>query len=212
MKASWLPPMLIKAVIAPILAVFFLDKFNICDYFLFIPDEHRFDVGLSLYLAGLEIVAELLGSLYSNSFAEIECIFYNDVDNKNINNTPSFVCDSENSGVTNIHCEIKLKGDIKKLKQCQLTMNIPGWVTSQIPKSKQTIKYSENTITWSFDKFLSDSAIADGNGTCATISFPLINSTEDEIMSEVIRPTLKKPVFCFGVKLKTNGIKIQNRR
>lgn len=212
MKASWWLRMLIKAIIAPIFAVYFLDKFNICNYLLFIPDDHKFDVGLSLYLAILEIGAEFSESLYSNAMAEIECIFYNDKDNKNINTIPNFVCDSDNDGVTNIYCEIKVKGNIKKLKKCKLIMNIPEWVTSQVSKTNRVIQYSDNKIIWSFNRFLSDSAIADGSGTGTTITFPLINSTKDEIMSEVIRPTLKKPFRCPGVKLRTNGIRIQNRR
>lgn len=212
MKASWWFRMLIKAIIAPVSAVYLLDKFNICDYLLFIPDDKKFDIGLSLYLAVLEIGAEFLENLYSNAVAEIECIFYSDKDNKNINTVPNFVCDSDNDGVTNIYCEVKVKGSIQKLKRCKLIMNIPEWVTSQVPKTNRIIQYSDNRIIWSFNKFLSDSAIADGTSTGTTISFPLINSTNDEIMSEVIRPTLKKSFRCFGVKLRTNGIRIQNRR
>lgn len=212
MKASWWLRMLIKAIITPISAVYFLDKFNICDYLLFIPDEHKFDVGLSLYLAVLEMGAEFLENLCSNTVAEIECVFYSDKDNKNINTIPHFVCDSDSDGVTNIYCEVKVKGNIQKLKKCKLIMDIPEWVTSQVPKTNRVVQYSDNRIMWSFNKFLSDSAIADGSGTGTTITFPLINSTKDEIMSEVIRPTLKKPFYCLGVKLRTNGIRIQNRR
>ncbi len=57
MKLSSIIKILIKAVVLPIIAMFMLNKWNLCEYITFIPEDYRFEAGLALYMAILEAVA-----------------------------------------------------------------------------------------------------------------------------------------------------------
>ena len=38
---------LLKALLVPLIAVFFLNQFNIFEYITFVPEDYKFDVGLT---------------------------------------------------------------------------------------------------------------------------------------------------------------------
>ena len=99
---------LLKALLVPLIAVFFLNQFNVFEYITFVPEDYKFDVGLTLYLAILEALAEILEHLYSNALAEVECIFFQKAEDINIKNTPVFVCSDQTAGVTSISCKVQL--------------------------------------------------------------------------------------------------------
>ena len=202
---------LLKALLVPIIAVFFLNQFNIFEYITFVPEEYKFDVGLTLYLAILEAFAEILDHLYSNALAEVECIFFQKPEDINIKNTPVFICSDQTEGVVSISCKVKLKGNVKKLKKCRLSMELPNWLTSQISQDSQMMLYSDNTLTWKFDTVLSANAIINEESASAMTMIPFIRTIGDEILTVVLRPRLISPIRHFGVRLITNSVKIQNR-
>lgn len=202
---------LLKALLVPLIAVFFLNQFNVFEYITFVPEDYKFDVGLTLYLAILEALAEILEHLYSNALAEVECIFFQKAEDINIKNTPVFVCSDQTAGVTSISCKVQLKGNVKRLKNCRLSLELPNWLTSQIPQNSQMMLYSGNTLIWKFDTILSANAIVDEQSATVTTTIPLIRTKGDEILTVVLQPELLSPIKHFGVKLTTNSVKIQNR-
>ena len=211
MKIPLAIKILLRAVLVPLIAVFLLNKFNFFNYITFVPDDYKFDVGLTLYLAVLEAIAEILEQVYSNSLAEIECIFYQRPEDINIKNTPVFLCSDQTAGVANVSCRVQLKGNIKRLRNCRLSLDLPNWLTSQAPQSSQVMQYSGNSLIWSFDALLSNNTVVNEEGAKVTTTIPLIRTTGDETLVVVLQPELLPGLKHFGVKLKTNGVKIQNR-
>ena len=90
-------------------------------------------------------------------------------------------------------------------------MELPNWLTSQIPQNSQMMLYSDNTLIWKFDTILSANAIVDEQSASVTTTIPLIRTKGDEILSVVLQPELISPIRHLGVKLTTNSVKIQNR-
>ena len=75
MKPSSIIKILFKAIALPIIAMFVLNKWNLCEYITFIPEDYRFEAGLALYMALLEAVAEFIEYVIAKANATIICTF-----------------------------------------------------------------------------------------------------------------------------------------
>ena len=139
---------LLKALLVPLIAVFFLNQFNVFEYITFVPEDYKFDVGLTLYLAILEALAEILEHLYSNALAEVECIFFQKAEDINIKNTPVFVCSDQTAGVTSISCKVQLKGNVKRLKNCRLSLELLIFIKLFLNMPVNITSRASNSFIW----------------------------------------------------------------
>ena len=201
---------LLKAILVPLLAVISLNKFNFFSYVTFVPDDYKFDVGLTVYLTLIEAFYEIVKRHIAKSMSEIECVFYERKDSINIKNTPVFVCDSQ-SGVTTILCRIRLQGNVDNLRKCSLVLNLPTWLSSQVSADHISLEYSDNKLMWKFDRFLSDSTSLDDKYAEMDIKIPVILTTATKGLSTIIQPELVLSTrFLKRALLRTNCVQIRN--
>ena len=117
MRVPTIVKLILKSLIIPIVAVISLNYFNLFEYVVFVPEDYRYEVGLTVYLAISETIYGLIESWIERKQATVKCIFYvSDID-KDINNNPSIMCDSEGMGVASVNCYVELKGNLKKFGQ-----------------------------------------------------------------------------------------------
>lgn len=201
---------LLKAILTPLLAVFFLNKFNLFEYVTFVPDEYTFDVGLMLYLALIEAIYEIIKQRLSKSMSEIECIFYEKKDSIDIRNTPVFACDPQ-MGVAIIHCRVRLRGNVNNLRKCRLILSLPEWLSSQLPDNHIALEYSDNKLTWSFNRFLSDGTVLRDDYAEIDVRVPVILATGTKGLFTTIRPVLDSSgQWVKRTILRSNSVQIRS--
>lgn len=113
MRPSSIIKILIKAVALPIIAMFMLNKWNLCEYITFIPEDYRFDAGLALYMAVLEAVAEFIEYFIAKANATITCTFYIDERREDRHTKPTIQMSDSSMGIANVWCHIILDGNYK---------------------------------------------------------------------------------------------------
>ena len=206
MRGSTIVKLFLKSLIIPLVVVISLSYFNLFNYVIFVPQDYRYEVGLTVYLAIAETIYGLIESWIGQKQATIKCIFYvSDID-KDINNNLSIMCDSEGMGVASVNCYIELKGNLKKLRKCKINLKLPEWLSSQASTSDIVLNYSENQLNWEFQSLLPETGIVEQIAEYKSkISF--IRSTENSSLSIVLQPQINK---CLGVKFETNCIKVKN--
>ena len=136
---------IIKAFIIPLIAIFILKKWNLFLYITFIPEDQRYDVGLTFYVALFEIIISALAEYLETKHAHVKLIFFEVKSNENINNVPTIICNS-NYGTASLSCHIILHGDYKLLKKCQIKMDYPSWLTTQISSTDTILSAKNNTL------------------------------------------------------------------
>ena len=205
MRVPTIVKLILKSLIIPIVAVISLNYFNLFEYVVFVPEDYRYEVGLTVYLAISETIYGLIESWIERKQATVKCIFYvSDID-KDINNNPSIMCDSEGMGVASVNCYVELKGNLKKLRKCKISLKLPKWLSSQASTSDIVLNYSQNQLIWEFQSLLPETGIVEQIAEYKNkISF--IRSTEDSSLSIILKPQMNK---CLGVKFQTNCIKVQ---
>lgn len=195
----------LKSAILMLIAVFCLNKYNFFEYITFIPKDHLYETGLTVYLSVVEAIYAVVVSKTKKNEAKIRCIFYISEINKDIKNTPVIICD-ENMGVATISCHLELSGNVKKLRKSKLCLKLPEWLTSQANASDVVLEYFQNCLSWEFDRMLPETGFNGQIAECKNkISF--IRNVADNNMSIELKPQIEKKC---GVKLETNSIIIRN--
>ena len=201
-----------NAILVPLISVFLLNKINILSYFTFIPIDKQFDIGLICYMAFFGTVFEVVLYLVNQRKVTVECIFYNNINEKSLQNTPAVICRESAGGVAYVQCGIKLIGNIKRLKTCQVTMNLPKWVTVQIGQDDQVASYCNNDLVWDFSNIISLRGTRNQSAEYdSQISF--IRNQSDNTLRITVKPTLNGKNFwhTFGIKFVTNSVNIINK-
>ena len=127
MKLSSIITITIKSVLAPILAMYLLSKYNLCNYLLFIPNDYKFESGVTLYVAIILVLVDIVILCINNSKARIQCVFYSDFNNESIVNRPEIVLKANQLGVSSVYCHLIIEGNYKSLKETCIDMEIPSW-------------------------------------------------------------------------------------
>lgn len=201
----------IKAILIPLIAVVGLNVLNIFDYVTIVPQEYKFEFGLTIYLAICEAIWEGIKRKCSSLCATINCIFYTKEEEKTIKNTPTIICGASTMNVSKIKCQILLNGNPDYLYKSKLQFSLPEWLSSQVPSSNRVLKYENNLLTLHFDRVI----VNNGQKSISIsqiIEIPFIQNADDEFLSITLRPQLlldgfAKWLVCFD----TNEIKICNR-
>lgn len=205
MRASTIIEVLLKALIIPIIAVVGLANFNVFEYVMFVPVDYQYEIGLTVYLTLIEAIYGFVENIIEEKKASVICVFYLAETGKDINNTPSIICD-EVIGVSTINCEIQVTGNLKRLRKCKLSLELPMWLTSQVNISDTVLNYTDNQLNWKFERMLPTSGINNQSASYKN-KVSLIKTTTGDKLSIKLEPQMEKN---FGVKFKTNGFKIKN--
>lgn len=201
-----------NAILVPLISVFLLNKINLFSYLTFIPEDKRFDVGLICYMAIFETLFEGIVYWISQQSVTVECVFYRNKNEKDIQNTPTAVCKESTGGVAYVQCGIKLIGNVKRLQSCQLIMNMPTWINVQIGQADTIASYNNNDVTWNISELISTRGTRDQIAEYdSKISF--IRNQSDNSLKISVKPILKGkyPWQTIGFKFVTNSVIIMNR-
>lgn len=197
---------LLKAVAVPLTAVFILGKFNLFDFITFIPEDHRFDVGLTIYMAILESVILIVEDYIQKSEASISCIFYLKDDDKNPRYRPVVSLKSENNDVAYIKCHIKISGNLKKLRKTKILLDLPKWVSTQVNQNDNILSVQKTTLQWNFSNVLPAQKSNLSEYMECDLKIPFIKQSNNHISIDLnpkIDPTKR-------IDFKTNGLTIRN--
>ncbi len=196
---------ILKSVLLPIISIVLLKYFNLFQYITIIPEDKQFEFGVAAYLAVLETICGFALEFFDNQRAQIECVFYSQGIDRNIDNTPFITCD-ETMGVASIKCFITLSGNIKRLKDCNIEMSLPSWLDSQISRNEDLLEYNEHKLVWKFNKLLP----VGNNGNQAIeydVKLSFIKNVSADNRTILLTPEMKKSL---GIKFKTNSFKVRN--
>lgn len=205
MNVSTIIKIFLKAILIPIVTVWGLSKFNVFEYITFIPEDYRYEIGLTVYLALIEALYEFGEKFVDSKKAKVVCIFFKSETDKDGKNIPTIICDAT-IGVAVINCYIELTGNLGRLRKCKLQMELPSWLTAQISASDAVLSYTGNLLTWEFSKMLPEMGIGDQSATYKS-KISLIRNTSENNISIKLEPQMKK-TKC--ISFETNGFKVQN--
>ncbi len=206
MNVSTIIKRLLKALLIPFVTVLVLSRFNIFGYITFIPEDYRYEAGLTAYLALIEALYGFGEKYIDSKKAKIVCIFFKSETDRNGVNIPTVICD-ENMGVAVIQCDIKLTGNLGRLRRCELQMGLPSWISAQINASDEVLSYTENLLIWDFSRILPETGVSNQNVRHAS-RISLIRNTSENNISIKLQPQMKKKIR--RISLETNGFTVQN--
>ncbi len=205
MKPSSIVKILVKAIMIPLVAMFALSRWNVCDYITFIPGDYRFEAGLTLYMAVLEGIVGFVEYFITQKYTIIKCIFYDNERREDTNVKPVISISGEGLDVASVGCHIVLDGYWKHLKESEIVLDIPNWFSVQ-PDITGVITQVDGKLTWNISAFLPthDNGKKQHLESRMKLSFIRNSSSAIEIDLE---PTLNKKV---GKEFTTNGLTIRN--
>lgn len=210
MKVPTLLKVLIKAIAIPIISMFALNRFNLFEFISLVPEDRYFDIGLTAYLAIFEALFLFFEKWIESQRASITCVFYVKKTEKNEKNTPKVVCGSSTSHVANIYCDIQTTGNNKLLRKVSVSLNLPDWVSSQIPQNETVAHYKNNTLVFAFDKLIPESAGRE-HVALHTVQIPFIETANEGYSSVVLKPQLNCKLTKIYVSLSTNSFQLCNK-
>lgn len=182
-----------------------LNKWNLCEYITFIPEDYRFDAGLALYMAVLEAIAELIEYFIAKANAAITCTFYVDERREDRHAKPTIQMSGSSMGIANVWCHIILDGNYKKLLGTEICLDIPQWFSAQLD-ANSSLEQNNHQIKWNVSTLLPEHDNKKDVHTETRMKISFIRNNENDA-SIVLEPTIKKR---FGLEFETNGITIQN--
>lgn len=195
---------LIKAIIIPLIGIYLATKFNIFEYFSFVPEDQKFKVAITAYFALLEcLYVKLSNEIRKRCYANVECTFYCDKQSMSIENTPqlTFVDD-----VAYIHCLLSIKGGASKLAKNSLIISFPHWVEIQNANSSIGV-VNNNKFMINFSKIISANDKVVEKAT-ADFKIGLIKMPSNDVFAKIIAPSLSKK---FMYKLSANKFELRNK-
>lgn len=207
MKPSSIIKILLKAVVLPMIAMFMLNKWNLCEYITFIPEDYRFEAGLALYMAILEAVAEFIEYFIAKANATITCTFYIDERREDRHAKPTIQMSDRSMGIASVWCHIILDGNYKILSGTEICLDIPQWFSAQLD-ANSSLDQNNHQIKWDVSTLLPEHDNKKDVHTETRMKISFIRNNENDA-SIVLEPTIKKR-FGFGLEFETNGITIQN--
>ena len=210
MRFSSVIKIILKSLLIPLIAMFAISKFNLFSYITFIPEDYRFESGLTFYLVIIETLWSFLAQIIEKSRANVTCIFFRtEEEEDNINNIPTVVCD-DCIGVAYLQCHIILEGNLKVLRKTTLNLVLPPWLSTQISADNTVLTYQDNMLSWDFCEILPKNGTIRQNVEYKP-KIPFIRNNSNNNLSVTLRPQLKKNWTNIAINFKTNEAKIQTK-
>lgn len=212
MKKAIVIKIIVGAVLLPLSSLFLISKFNIFSYLNFIPIDYRYEAGLGCYIAVLDALYEYITYRISKKKTKITFVFYKVLNEMKIGNVPTIVLSERNNGVATFHCNIRLEGNLKRLRKMKIYLPLPNWITSQVPQSDEIRTSVPDGIVWDFSNILPSISEYEQNIECKS-SISLIKTQSENELSITVKPQLKKSHFwdSFGIEFNANEVIIQNK-
>ncbi len=201
---------ILKSILLPILSIALLRHFNLFQFITIIPEEQQFEFGLAAYLAVFEAIGGIAWNYLEKQKAQIQCIFYVQEVDRNIDNTPLIVC-NESTGVAYIKCHVSLNGNFKRLQNFEFELPLPSWLDSQINNTENLLEYSDHKMRWNLNALL---PVSD-NGNQAIeydVKLGFIKNVNGDNREITLTPIIQKKcsIKKCGIQFKTNSFKVRN--
>lgn len=205
MKPLAILKILIKAILIPFIALFVLSKWNMCDHITFIPEDYRFEAGLTLYMAVLEAVAGFFEYFIEQKQTTVQCIFYDNERKEDSNSKPVVCISSARMDVAIVWCHLVLEGNWKRLKESEIVLDIPTWFSVQ-PDATGVINQADGKLTWNIAALLPPHDNKKKQRVENRMKLSLIRNTPNA--NEIdLEPTINR---ALGKGFLTNGLTIRN--
>ena len=204
-KVFTLIKIVVKSIIIPLIAVFLLNKYNLFEYIKFVPEDYRYEMGLTAYLTLLEMVSGIIQNILEAQKASVICTFYISENDKDIKNIPLIICD-ESVGVATISYYLELTGNLKKLRKCEFELALPSWVQAQLNNSDAVLNHVDDKLIWKFDRILPQTG-AEHQTVKFKNKISLIKNDNGNNIYISLVPQIKK---IYGDRIETNGFKLKN--
>lgn len=199
---------MLRAILGPVFAVIMVSKFNLFNYITFVPEEYKYEVGLTAYLAIAEAILEIIEIFGEKNSATVTCVFYRRESEINIKNTPTVSC---SMGTASIKCQIALSGSAKVLRDAKLSLVLPTWLSSQADMSNLIMKYDCQKITVPFNEVIPTNN-QKVTSVEITIPIPLIQNMDDGILSNTLAAEIEAKWFNkIRIDYKSNSFTISNK-
>lgn len=208
MKLPTTVKILLRSILGPLFAVFLVSKINIFDFITLVPDDVKYEAGLTVYLAFSEAVFLIIGKIAENNCAAVTCIFFTRESEVDINNTPAISC---SIGTASIKCRVSLAGSARILRSTSLHLVLPVWLSSQIEKSNRILQYENQAVLLSLGSLIPNNN-RKKTEVEITVSIPFIQNMDEGILTNLLTPELKGTnLKRYLINYKTNGFKISNK-
>lgn len=198
---------IVKALVLPVISMFILNKFNLFDYISIVPENYRFQAGLTLCLAVTGAIFDYFRHIIERHLIEITCIFYENQESKSISNTPILNCATGGQGVGSVWCNIKITGNLKNISSCILSINLPKWLSSQTQVDDDILYFDEekNALQFKFDSIASKNNVNDEPFE-SDISIYIIQNSIKGSRNQSLKPMINNHWHPF-ISLHTNCFK-----
>lgn len=185
--------------------MFALSKYNLCDYITFIPEDYRYEAGLTLYLAILEGACYVIEYFIEKSSASIKCVFYKDEKREDGHAKPVVTMSQKSLDVGSVWCHLVVAGNWKKLSKSQIILDIPEWFSAQI-ENDSFMTQENHKVIWNISSLLP----ANDNKKLVYVEnrmkLSFIRNKKNNVMID-IEPTISEK---RGLDFETNGLTVQN--
>lgn len=108
--------------------------FNVTNFIHFIPEDKKFEISVSLYTAIILVIVNLIKEFINDKKTNIKLIAYGKKQDPNMKNIPEFQF-STKYGVSEIHIDIHIRGNLKIINKLILSLDFPNWVQPQFQSS-----------------------------------------------------------------------------
>ena len=207
----------ISHLIASLIAIICLNFWNIFDYVKFIPEEYRYDTGVTIYFSIAEIlIGYVLIAIKKKCFADIEVIVKDSKSAKTKGDllyNPTIVLDNQ-FGLSEFTINIKVNGSYDNLKNVKICIPHNHLSTMQIDLHRDYVLMDENNdCNVMLDKWLDNSSKYIESNISFKIS--LIKDVDDTNETMKVEPEckyIKNNLRRFLINFKKNYMTLQVER
>ena len=136
----------IQTIVLTFLAILAARHVNFFSLITDLSADQAFDIGLASYLTILEAATSAIIYRIDDKKASISIVFSERKDDYNADSCPIMLCD-RSKGVGYIWCHICLDGNVKHLRNADVEIVLPSWLSSQASPPY----YTYNQACLSFD-------------------------------------------------------------
>ena len=131
---------LIKGFLIPIIGIWLASSvFNLFDYISFVPQEHKYEAGITTYFVLLEFAFNSLGSLL---FGQVSCVFYTSEKSKDITSNPTITFPDVD--VVFISLKVSANGSKYIIQKLRLQIALPSYIEPQLTEKCASLSLGRN--------------------------------------------------------------------
>lgn len=122
---------ILKPIIAAIISLLALYKLNVFDYLTFIPNEYRYEVGITVYFAFFEILIEtIFDCIGAKLFSNLDIVISSKNTFGDLTSTPQI--DFNSMQIAEMFVKISATGTKKQFAATAIKIPCPSFVTMQV--------------------------------------------------------------------------------